>query len=134
MRVTCYLDAYPSLAFQGRVVEIAPVARESAYNSLRRYFAMKVDLDRVDTGRMRPGMSVRVEVRGRAVKDALLVPRAALDLSGKAPRLLLAGGGSAPVRLRLCNAGDCAVEGTPEVREGTRLRSSDEPAGSGRRG
>ncbi|HYG64922.1 MAG TPA: efflux RND transporter periplasmic adaptor subunit [Thermoanaerobaculia bacterium] len=133
MRVVCYLDAYPSLAFPGRVVEIAPVARESAYNSLRRYFAMKVDLDRVDTGRMRPGMSVRVEVLGRGVKDALLVPRAALDLSGKSPRALLASGGATPVRLRLCTATTCAVEG---LQVGTRLRSatSSNDAGAGRTG
>jgi multidrug resistance efflux pump len=121
MRVLCYLDAFPSLAFAGRVVEISPVAQEASGNSLRRYFAMKVDLDRLDLQRMRPGMSVRVEVSGRQVKDALLVPRAALDLSANPARALLAAGGTAPVRLRLCAAEACAVEG---IAAGTRLRSA----------
>lgn len=121
MRVQCYLDAFPSLVFPGRVVEISPVAQEANGNSLRRYFAMKVDLDRLDLRRMRPGMSVRVEVRGRQVKDALLVPRAALDLSANPVRALLAAGGTAPVRLRLCAAETCAVEG---IAAGTRLRSA----------
>jgi multidrug resistance efflux pump len=127
MRVACFLDAYPSLAFPGRIVEISPVAQESNRSSLRRYFAMKVDLDRVDLARMRPGMSVRVEVRGREIQGALLVPRAALDLAGKSPRVLLAGGGTAPVRLRLCAASDCAVEG---IDEGTRLRAVAGTAGA----
>jgi multidrug resistance efflux pump len=124
-RVVCYLDAYPDVAFPGRVVEISPVARESRRISLRRFFTMKVALDKVDRARMRPGMSVRVEVRGRETPGALLVPRAALDLSADKPRVLLADGAAAEVLLGVCNAQECAVQAVQGngLREGTRLRA-----------
>jgi multidrug resistance efflux pump len=117
----CYLDAYPALAFPGRVAEISPVAREAPRNPTLRSFPVRVTLDRPDP-RMRPGMSVRVEVLGREIRDALLAPRAALDLTGPAPRLRLADGGAAPVRLGPCSASECVLEQGPPA--GTRLRAA----------
>jgi multidrug resistance efflux pump len=117
MEAACTLDAYPSETFRCRVAGIAPVARERSYGSLRRYFPVRVTLDRLDR-RMRPGMSVRVEVLAPEVRG-LIVPREALDLSSS-PRVLLADGGAVPVRLGPCTAAECIVEGS--VRDGTRLR------------
>lgn len=122
MRVVCVLDAYPSVTFPGRVVEITPVARGAARSPLLRYFPVRIVLDRPDPARMRPGMSVRVEVMGPEIKDALLAPRAGLDLAAEPPRALLADGGTAPVRIKSCSATDCVVEG---LAPGTRLRSRD---------
>jgi multidrug efflux pump subunit AcrA (membrane-fusion protein) len=73
---------------------------------------------------MRPGMSVRVEVMGPEIRNALLVPRAALDFANGGPRAFLAAGGTAPVRLGPCSAEACVVESGPA--EGTRLRRPDE--------
>jgi HlyD family secretion protein len=111
MEAACTLDAYPSERFGCRVAEIAPVARERSSSSLRRYFPVRVTLDRLDP-RMRPGMSVRVEVLGPEVRG-LIVPREALDLAAS-PRVLLADGGAIPVRLGPCNAAECLVEGLPD--------------------
>jgi multidrug resistance efflux pump len=116
--VVCVLDAYPSETFHGRVAEIAPVAREGDANSLRRSFPVRVLLDRLDR-RMRPGMSVRVEVLGPEVQG-LIVPRASLDLSAGPPRALLAEGGAVAVRLGPCTAAECIVESG--LRAGARLR------------
>ncbi len=116
----CTLDAYPGVTYRGRVVEISPVARESRRSLLLRHFPVRIALERSDARRMRPGMSVRVEVLGPQIKDALVVPRTALDLSGGRTRALLADGGAAEVRLGPCGAGDCVVESG--LREGTRLR------------
>ena len=127
MEVLCTLDAYPSTTYRGRVVEISPVARESKRNPLLRYFPVRINLERSDPRRMRPGMSVRVEVLGPEIRDALLVPRAALDLSGARPRALLAGGGAAEVRLGACTASECVVESG--LQAGTRLRSRDGRSG-----
>lgn len=126
MRVACVLDAYPGVVFPGRVAEITPVAREAARSPLLRYFPVRIVLDRPDPARMRPGMSVRVEVMGPEVRDAVLAPRAGLDLAAEPPRALLEGGGTAPVRIRSCSASDCVVSG---VEPGTRLRSRDGRAG-----
>jgi multidrug resistance efflux pump len=124
MEVRCTLDAYPGTTYKGRVMEISPVARESQRSPLLRYFPVRIALEKSDPSRMRPGMSVRVEVLGAEMRNALLVPRAALDLSatGK-PRALLAGGGTAEVKLGPCGPNDCVVEGG--LQEGTRLRTRE---------
>jgi multidrug efflux pump subunit AcrA (membrane-fusion protein) len=132
-QVLCTLDAYPTTPYRGHVVEISPVARQSRRSPLLRYFPVKITLDQADTRRMRPGMSVRVEVMGPEFRDALLVPRVALDFgdggtSGKTSgaRALLASGGSAPVRLGPCSATECVVESG--LTAGTRLRPRGGPA------
>jgi multidrug efflux pump subunit AcrA (membrane-fusion protein) len=124
--VLCTLDAYPATTYRGHVVEISPVARQSRRSPLLRYFPVRITLDQADTRRMRPGMSVRVEVMSPEIRDALLVPRSALDFGkdGKAgARALLAGGGASPVRLGACSATECVVESG--LAAGTRLRSRD---------
>ncbi|HSG41045.1 MAG TPA: efflux RND transporter periplasmic adaptor subunit [Thermoanaerobaculia bacterium] len=127
MPVICSLDAFPDRTFRGRVVDISPVARESRRSPLLRAFPVRIALEQSDPQRMRPGMSVRVEVLGRERKNALLVPRAALDLSGDKARALLAGGGAADVRLGPCGAQECVVESG--LKDGTRLRPRDGRAG-----
>lgn len=106
-RATCTLDAYPDLPLSGTVREVAPVAQEMGQQSLRRAFKVVIDLERTDAEKMRPGMSVKVEVRGVPVAGALTAPRAALDLSG--PWAFLAGGERRPVELGACDAHRCVV-------------------------
>ena len=127
MEALCILDAYPGVTYRGRVTEISPVARESRRNLLLRHFPVRIALEKADPRRMRPGMSARVEVLGPEVKSALLVPRGALDLSAARPRVLLATGGAAEVRLGPCSADECVVESG--VQAGTRLRGRDGRSG-----
>ncbi len=121
MSATCTVDAWPDLAFPCRVKEITPIAQEVSRRSQRRAFRAVASLDRSDPERMRPGMSVKVEVEIRKIDDALLAPRAALDLESSPPRALLWGGGEADVRLGPCGALECVVEEGLEA--GARLRS-----------
>jgi multidrug resistance efflux pump len=116
----CTLDAYPDSVFPGRVTEIAPVAQEEWGGSLRRSFRVGVLLDETDPDRMRPGMSVRVEVFRERTVEALTVPRAALDLEASPPQAHLADGSTVEVRLGPCTAQACVVE--DGLVEGTRLR------------
>lgn len=109
-RVRCTLDAYPDLTYEGRVAEIAPVAREEREGLTRRAFRVEIPLERSDPERMRPGMSVRVEVLGASIEGALLVPREALDLSSSPPRVRLASGGTREVKLGPCSAFECVAE------------------------
>jgi len=120
MEALCTLDVYPGETFHGRVADVAAVAREAPRRPLLRSFPVRIRLDRVDPRRMRPGMSVRVEVMGREVRNALLAPRAGLDLGVQPPRARLAGGRTAEIRLGPCSAGECVVE--QGLREGERLR------------
>jgi multidrug resistance efflux pump len=127
MEALCTLDAYPGVTYRGRVVEISPVARESRRSPLLRFFPVRIALEKSDPRRMRPGMSVRVEVLGPERQDALLAPRQALDFSGARPRALLAAGGAAEVRLGPCTARECVIESG--LAPGTRLRSRDGRSG-----
>lgn len=109
MPVTITLDGFPDVPFTGRIDSISAVAQESRRQSLRRHFEVLISVDRHDAERMRPGLSVRVAVHREVTPRALLVPRAALDLSGKTPRARLAGGVTRDVKLGSCNALDCIV-------------------------
>ena len=119
MPVTVTLDGYPALQFSGRISSISAVAQESRRASLRRHFEVLVDFNRLDTERMRPGLSARVVVRRDSKPSALLAPRAAIDFTGDAPRVRLATGRDVDVKLGPCNAQDCVVLGGLE--DGQRL-------------
>ncbi|MBV8546932.1 MAG: HlyD family efflux transporter periplasmic adaptor subunit [Acidobacteria bacterium] len=110
MPATIVLDAYPNMTFPGRVRAISAVAQESSRTSLRRAFRVIVALDRLDGARMRPGLSARVVVHAMRQPNALLVSRAAIDFSGKKPRVFRADGKLADVVLGACNAQDCVVK------------------------
>ncbi len=107
MPATVILDAYPAVAFPGRVSGISAVAQDSTTNrqSLRRSFRVLIQLDRLDPARMRPGLSARVIIRRQAIDNALLVPRAAVHFSASHPTVK----GHATVRLGSCSATECVV-------------------------
>ncbi len=116
MTATCFLDAFPETPHAGRVTSVAGVARESGRTALLRYLPVHLELapwSAADLARLRPGMSVRVEIDAAPVRDAVLVPREALDFAAasplRAPRALLAGGGGAPVRLGPCDPFWCVA-------------------------
>src|SRR5437016_665771 len=119
MPATVVLDAYPSLSFPARVTSVSAVAQESSRQSLRRVFATIVALEKLDTTRMRPGLSARVIVHAIGNPDALLAPRAALDLSSSKPLAYLANGKVVPVTLGPCNPQECIVKSG--LKEGDRL-------------
>lgn len=111
MPVRCTLDAYPELTFDGTVQEIAPVAQQMGGGSgLRRGFEVMIDLAESDPSRMRPGMSVKIEVEAGAQSDVLLVPRGGLDVAGEVTRARTPTG-LVDVQLGPCNPQVCVVEG-----------------------
>jgi multidrug resistance efflux pump len=113
MEATAIVDAFPEVAYRGRVTEVSAVARESGRSALLRSFSVIVELAPLaarDLARLRPGLSVRVEIVAPPVRGALLLPRTALDFAASPPRALLAGGGAAPVRLGPCDAFWCVAE------------------------
>ncbi|MFZ2493785.1 MAG: HlyD family efflux transporter periplasmic adaptor subunit [Thermoanaerobaculia bacterium] len=114
-RATVTLDGYPAKRYGASIRGVSAVARESRRQSLRREFQVDVALDTLDPALMRPGLSAKVEVQSAAIPDALLVPRAAIDLSGKEPQVRTSAGRAVSVKLGPCNAFDCvALEGVKE--------------------
>jgi HlyD family secretion protein len=103
------LDAYPDRVLRGKIVEIAPVAREVAERSLRRVFQVSVAIDHPGGADLRPGMSARVEVIAERQPDVVWVPRAALEMDGEGAAVHLAGGARMAVTLGPCNAEACVA-------------------------
>ena len=140
--IVATLDAFPDLEFAGRVREIDQIADQADAESLRRFFRVKIDLERVDLERMRPGMSVKV-VAEQQHRGVLLVPRRCLAWGpatagdGEAPaggegpasgaRARLADGSWAPVVLGPCDASACIV--SEGLEESTRLARAREGRG-----
>lgn len=110
MPARCVLDTYPDLVFPGKVAEVQAVAREAERFSPRRMFPTLVALDKTDPDRMRPGMSVRVEIEATRRDGVLLAPRAGLDLAAEPIVARVRGGTRQPVKLGPCNASVCIVE------------------------
>jgi len=108
--VQCRLDMYPEQTFPGIVKDVTPIANETGPTSLRRVFEVMIDLEHPDTSHMRPGMSVRIDVPLPPLRNVILAPREALELTTEGTRVRTADGGSRDVRLGPCSARFCVVE------------------------
>lgn len=109
MQGTCTLDAYPREPLACTVTELAPVAGSPNRESLRRSFSVTMSLAQADSSRMRPGMSVKVElVQPHPGGPALLAPRGAIVMSDQ-PQLRLGDGSLRAVTLGDCDAQSCVI-------------------------
>ncbi|MGE3547904.1 MAG: efflux RND transporter periplasmic adaptor subunit, partial [Kofleriaceae bacterium] len=107
---TCTLDAYSAEPTPCEVVELAPVAGTPARESLRRAFSVVLSLSNANAERMRPGMSVKVELPGPGSRNnVLVVPRDAVVFGDK-PSVRLASGDRREVTIGACDAQRCAIE------------------------
>ena len=74
---------------------------------------MVIDLDSIDLERMKAGMSVKVTSArdlAEGTEDAIVAPRASLDLSDlDSPRVLLADGSWRPVEIGPCTPMECVI-------------------------
>jgi RND family efflux transporter MFP subunit len=112
----CTLDTYPERVYAGRVAEISSVADAGPRAS---GFRVRVALTAPDPARMRPGMSVRVEVVRRRFERVLSVPRGALEREAGRVFARRPGGSRAELRLGPCTPGACVVESG--LKEGERV-------------
>jgi multidrug resistance efflux pump len=117
--VWCTLDSYPETRYFGTIESISEVAQEPDYITQRRFFDVIVTLRESDAERMRPGMSVQVEVPLEGIDNGLLVPRSAIDFGTQPPRVRLAGGRWSEVTLGPCSSTHCSVKG--DLADGNRV-------------
>lgn len=108
--VLATLDAFPDQPLEGRVRSIGPLAEQQGRESLRRFFRVRIDLEGIDTTRMLPGMSVRIEALVEGTEEGLLVPRASLAWGDDGVHARRADGSWAAVRLGPCDALLCVLE------------------------
>jgi len=124
MKVLCLLDTYPQDVFPAAIRDITPIAQEIGPFSMRRAFDVMIDLDDVDSEKMRPGMSVRVEAAEALPGTHLLVPRWAIETGKEYTRVHLKAGGWKTVELGPCSAQLCIVE--KGLEEGVALAHASE--------
>lgn len=70
------LDAYPEQAFSGQVIGVSRKGEIREQWGEAAWFKLRVTLDQVDLGRMRPGMSIRLSLLVQQEQDVLLLPAA----------------------------------------------------------
>lgn len=116
--VMATLDTFPDWRIPGVVREVGRVADAQGIDSVRRSFVVLIDLEATDPQRMRPGMSVKVELK-RGEDDSLLIPRAAISYRDGEPWAHRNTGGPVKVRLGECNPTLCRLLDGLEA--GTRL-------------
>ncbi len=130
MKATCTIDAFSDRPIEGVVREVSPAARETSQNSDRRAFDVIIELPELDRERMLPGLSVKVEIHGREVHDATLVPRRAIDFDAKPAQVRSVEGRTFPVDVDFCDAQVCALRAdagaSPPPQTGLRLRAAGE--------
>ena len=117
--VTATLDAFPDGSIPGIVREIDTIADQADSSSTRRAFKVRIDLEQTDPQRMRPGMSVKIEVKAKDSGDPqLLIPRAAVLSQGSDYLAVLRDGSRVPIELGACNPTVCVLrEGLDEGAE-----------------
>jgi len=118
-RGTCTLDAYPHEPLPCQVSELAPVARNRARQSLRRMFAVTLSIANSDPARMRPGMSVKVDLPAPPQRG-LVAPRGAIVEDPKTHKAALrtAGGGLREITLGPCDAQRCVIASGAQAGDG----------------
>ncbi|MDA8018479.1 MAG: efflux RND transporter periplasmic adaptor subunit [Thermoanaerobaculia bacterium] len=117
--VRASLDAFPGEILHGEVRAVAGFAQQEGRRSSRRSFQVQVDLEGIDPSRMRPGMSVKLEVLSDPA-EGLLVSRRALSIEGDDIYLRLANGERVSVTLGACDRLGCLVESEQQL-EGQEL-------------
>jgi multidrug efflux pump subunit AcrA (membrane-fusion protein) len=105
---TCTLDAYPAEQLPCEVKDVSPVARTQKRQSLRRVFAVTVALGKTDQSRVRPGMSVKVELAGPK-HAGLVVPRGAVVIEKSKTGVRFPGGEVKEATIAGCDARRCVI-------------------------
>lgn len=72
--VDIYLDAYPDKHLYGKIIDISKSAGEKKQWGKSHYFMVIISFDSLDLKVMKPGMSVKCEIKTFELKNVLKVP------------------------------------------------------------
>ncbi len=82
---TLFLDARPDEPLTAAVQQIDRNVRRRAWHTPLKAVRLTLALERTDPERMRPGMRLRGQVEVARVEEALVVPLAAVEVTGSSP-------------------------------------------------
>jgi len=92
------LDAYPEKHYQGGIRDISKSAEPLRRWGKSNWFRVDIEMEKLEPDIMKPGMSVKCEVRGPEHKDVLLVPLEMTSFDGQSFWLRPAGGEALKLR------------------------------------
>lgn len=84
-KVVLKLDAHPDLEFPAKIRSIQQTVQEKSWRNSEKVVRLDVDLLRVDTQRMRPGMRFRGKVETGRIPGILMVPAEAVFPTAEGP-------------------------------------------------
>jgi HlyD family secretion protein len=90
-RCSVTLDALPGFKVDGRIVSLTSVASRKGFASTKKLFQTVVQLDKVDTEVMKPGMTARVEIPIILAKETPAIPREYLGTDSQGRYFVLKG-------------------------------------------
>ncbi len=112
--VDLYLDAYPDRLFKGTIRDVSRSAEPVRRWGKSHYFQVDIEMEKLDLAVMKPGMSVRCEVRGPERKDVLLVPLEMTAFDGQSFWIRPAGEAK-PVLLPVLDYDDFSAAADPKA-------------------
>ena len=116
------LEAHPDVEYIGRVAEIDPTVQRQSWRTPLKVYRLRVELDRTDAERMRPGMRFRAEIEVHRVRSALVIPLDAVRQRPGGPVVhLRSGGGWAAAPVALGERGGELVEVLSGLEEGQEI-------------
>jgi multidrug efflux pump subunit AcrA (membrane-fusion protein) len=121
------LDAYPDKQVKGVIREISKSADLVRRWGKSSYFRVDIEMEKLEPDIMKPGMSVRCEVRGPEHKDVLLIPLEMTSFDGQSFWVRPAGGG--PLKLAALDYGEFAVAVSPRDNPALRAGMALAPVG-----
>lgn len=90
-RCTVTLDSLPGYHVDGRIVSLTSVGSRKSFTSTKKVFQTIVQLDKVDTAIIKPGMTARVRVPLLLAKETTTIPREYLGIDSQGRFYVLKG-------------------------------------------
>lgn len=118
------LDAYPGLAFPGRVESISAIGTPSTYLKRIRYFSVVISIQGSNP-KLLPDLTAAVDLQLERLKDVLVVPREAIAYRDGKPTVTVMNGSeqkTQPVKVGPMNEYEAVIESGVEERATVLLR------------
>src|SRR5581483_1289880 len=82
-RAEVTIDAFPGRSYTGKVKKMDTLVRPKAWDIPNKVLSVEIELDRLDTGIMRPAMSIRAKIETGSITDCLSVPLRAVHTTAE---------------------------------------------------
>jgi multidrug efflux pump subunit AcrA (membrane-fusion protein) len=111
-RVEITMDAFPGKSYTGKVKKMDTLVRQKSWDIQNKILSVEIELDQLDTGLMRPAMSIKSKIETGAIADCLFVPLKAVQTTPDGAQVKVrtaSGWQTRTVKLGEANANDVVI-------------------------